>query len=112
MTSGIKDMETRPKPNPVMPWVKPAQTSARAKKGQCISVLRFAGHQGGPMLFQFALNVRDDFGMIGRHIHSLAGIHPEVEEQRGLLFFKFHSTGDVTRRGLKVGFVRPFAERK
>src|SRR6266404_6871882 len=42
----------------------PAQTRANARKGQFISVLRFAHNQTGPVLFQFALEVGNHVRMI------------------------------------------------
>jgi hypothetical protein len=50
--------------------------------------LRFAGHQTGAMLFQFALDLGEDFRMIFRDVDFFTWVLGEVKQERWIMFFE------------------------
>src|ERR1035437_4476016 len=70
-------------------------------------ILPFPRHQGSAVLFQLALNVGDDLGVLGAKVKAFAGIIRQVEQQRGIVLLR--GLLAVTGVSDEVRLVRPFA---
>src|ERR1017187_9449834 len=71
------------------------------------SILPFPGYRGGAVLFQLALNVGDDLGVLGGKVKAFAGIIRQIKHQRRVVLLRGFLA--VTRVGDEVRLVWPFA---
>src|ERR1035438_5734997 len=71
------------------------------------SILPFPGHEGGAVLFQLALNVGDDLGMLGGKVKAFAGIIRQVEQQWRVVLLR--GLFAIARVGDEVRLVGPLA---